>query len=251
VEIDARGYCVLPWLDGAHPAGTDLTHEQVRQLGVVVGRLHQELNEAGSATGLPALTSAPTAPVVPPADAITEAVRFQTAASAAGGPFDTAVINLLDQRIALIHRYAAARPTNDHPTGPHGWTHGDLQYRNIIWTGGAIGAVIDWDRIRIRPFAQEIARTATIQFATPDGLDLDRVIAFIEGYRCVIPIADGDLIDGFHRLWWTRMSNFWQLVYHYDRGNDSCDDLFISGEELLHWWTRHSTEVHDAVRCGA
>jgi hypothetical protein len=82
-------------------------------------------------------------------------------------------------------------------------------------------------------------------------MDLDRVSAFIAGYRCVIPIADGDLIDGFHRLWWTRMSNFWQLVYHYDRGNDSCDDLFISGEELLHWWTRHSTEVHDAVRCGA
>lgn len=170
VEIDARGYCVLPWLDGTHPAGPDLTHEQVRQLGVVVGRLHQELNGPESAAGLPTVAAAPTAPVVTPANAIAEAHRFQAAASAAGGPFDATVIDLLDQRIALIDRHAAARPTADHPTGPHGWTHGDLQYRSIIWAGGAIGAVIDWDRIRIRPFAQEIARTATIQFATPDAL---------------------------------------------------------------------------------
>ena len=96
--------------------------------------------------------------------------------------------DLLDRRVALIDRYAADRPTADDPDGPYGWTHGDLQYRNIIWRDDRIAAVIDWDRIRVRPFAEEIVRTATIQFETPDGLDLDRVAAFVAGYRSVIPI---------------------------------------------------------------
>jgi hypothetical protein len=38
------------------------------------------------------------------------------------------VIDLLDQRIALIDKHGEARPADDRPQGPHGWTHGDLQY---------------------------------------------------------------------------------------------------------------------------
>jgi len=36
------------------------------------------------------------------------------------------------------------------------------------------------------------------------------------------------------------------LVFHYDRDDHGCDDLFISGEALLHWWTQHVTDVCDA-----
>ncbi len=154
--------------------------------------------------------------------------------------------DLLDRRVALIDRYAADRPTADDPDGPYGWTHGDLQYRNIIWRDDRIAAVIDWDRIRVRPFAEEIVRTATIQFETPHGLDLDRVAAFVAGYRSVIPIDSAALADGVHRLWWKRMSNFWHLVYHYDRDDHGCDDLFLSGEAMLHWWTAHRPQVYDA-----
>ena len=154
--------------------------------------------------------------------------------------------DLLDRRVALINRYAADRPTHHDPDGPYGWTHGDLQYRNIIWRGDRIAAVIDWDRIRVRPFAEEIVRTATIQFEAPDGLDLDRVAAFVAGYRSVIPIDRAALADGVHRMWWKRMSNLWHLAYHYDRNDHGCDDLFLSGEALLHWWTTHRPVVHDA-----
>lgn len=246
VQIDNRGFCVLPWMDGGHPTGPELTHPQVRHLGVVVGSIHRELNGPGLASALPAVGSAPASPVTPPEEAIAEAERFQTAASRSSDPFDTAVVDLLDERIALIHQHAARRPTGDHPRGPYGWTHGDLQYRNIIWVDGVIGAVIDWDRIRVRPFAEEIVRTATIQFATPLGLDLDRISTFVAGYRSIIPIDGSALADGVHRHWWKRLSDFWHLVFHYDRDNYGCDDLFISGESLLHWWTQHSTEVHDA-----
>jgi homoserine kinase type II len=248
IEVDTRAYCVLPWLDGEHPPGPALTPAQAQQLGAVIGTLHQRLNHLDPSIGLPAATNAPTARVVQPDDAVAEARRFQAAAHAAGEPFDTAVIDLLDQRIALIDKHATPRPSDNMPKGPYGWTHGDLQHRNIIWTGPTIGAVIDWDRIRVRPFAEEIARTATIQFATPDGLDLNRVGAFIAGYRDVVPIDATDLDDGFHRLWWKRMSDFWHLVYHYDRNDHGCDDLFISGEAFLHWWTDHRDEVRAALQ---
>jgi hypothetical protein len=111
--------------------------------------------------------------------------------------------------------------------------------RNIIWHNDRIAAVIDWDRIRVRPFAEEIVRTATIQFETPHGLDLDRVAAFVAGYRSVMPITSDALADGVHRMWWKRMPNYWHLVCHCDRDDHGCDDLFLSGEALLHWWTAH------------
>jgi len=246
VEVDERGYCVLPWLDGFHLEGPDLTLAQAHQLGAVVGRIHESLNHLDPALGLPPATTRPTGRVVQPDEAVAEARRYQVLAKEAGGLFDQAVVDLLDQRIALIEKHSTQRPATDQPHGPCGWTHGDLQYRNVIWCDGHVGAVIDWDRIRIRPFAEEIARTATIQFGNPEGLDLERVAAFVAGYRTIIPIDDAALADGVHRLWWKRMSDFWHLDFHYDRGDGGCDDLFISGEALLYWWTGHATEVHTA-----
>jgi hypothetical protein len=39
-------------------------------------------------------------------------------------------------------------------------------------------------------------------------------------------VGPAALADGVHRLWWKRVSNFWLLVYHYDRDDHGCDDLF-------------------------
>ena len=243
-EVGEYGYCVLPWQDGSHPRGPELSMSQAEHLGAVAARIHNALNSPVPA-GLGPVTR-PAQPVTAPHVAIEDARRFHAAATVAGGPFDQTVAGLLDRRVALIERYAGDRPTSDDPAGPYGWTHGDLQYRNIIWRHGHVAAVIDWDRIRVRTFTEEIVRTATIQFEIPDGLDLDRVAAFVAGYRRVISIDGAALADGVHRLWWKRVSNFWHLVYHYDRDDHSCDDLFLSGEALLHWWTAHRREVTDA-----
>lgn len=249
LDVEDRSYCLLPWLDGDHPAGEDLTYEQATELGATLGRIHHVLNEPGTVE-LPAITTPPTSRTETPDDATAEARRFRAAATTAGTPFDNAVIDLLDQRIRLLDKHASTRPSDDEPRGPYGWTHGDVQYRNLLWHHGHLNAVLDWDRIRNRPYAEEIARTATIQFGTAGTLDLPRIAAFTAGYRTIIPITTDDLADGVHRLWWKRMSDFWHLVFHYDRANYSCDDLFISGEKLLHWWTDHQTEVQNAFASG-
>ena len=78
------------------------------------------------------------------------------------------------------------------------------------------------------------------------GLDTGRVTAFARGYRQVVPLADADLADAVHRLWWERLCDFWQLKWHYERGDHSCDHLFVSASALLQWWCTHRSEVSSA-----
>ncbi|MFC9261301.1 hypothetical protein ACFT25_15970 [Streptomyces hydrogenans] len=76
--------------------------------------------------------------------------------------------------------------------------------------------------------------------------DLERLVAFVAGYRSVIPLETSALLDAARRLWWKRMTDFWQLEFHYDRGDHSCDELFIADEALLHWWTERLDAVEQA-----
>jgi homoserine kinase type II len=89
ILIDGLGYCTLPWRDGTHPQGPDLTLTQARHLGVVVGRIHDALGRVGPDLGLPPATARPTVQVTAPDDAIAEAHRYQAAASLLAAPSTT------------------------------------------------------------------------------------------------------------------------------------------------------------------
>ena len=45
-EAGGRGYCLFPWIDGCHLHGTELVLGQARNLGALLGRIH----ESGPAT---------------------------------------------------------------------------------------------------------------------------------------------------------------------------------------------------------
>lgn len=166
-----------------------------------------------------------------------EAERYtRLAASRAGGSsvFDDEVISWLGQRIALLDAYAGDGPKAGHALAPVGWTHGDFQYRNVLWAAGRVAGILDWDKLRVRTLGEEIVRTATLQFGGEHGwLDLAKVAQFAGGYRCVVPISADELADAVHRLWWKRLTDFWQLDFHYGRGDHSCDHLFVSGERFF------------------
>ncbi|MFD9541402.1 phosphotransferase [Streptomyces sp. NPDC060022] len=167
-----------------------------------------------------------------------------------GTAFDRSALAALEQRRVLIGKHAGRRPQGEVPAGRYGWTHGDVQYRNLLWVGGDLVAILDWDRVAVRPYAEEVVRTAQVQFGVDGVFDLGRVSAFVRGYRSVVPLEASALADGARRLWWKRMTDFWQLEFHYDRGDFSFDDLFTADETLLHWWTERLDQVEDAFAAG-
>lgn len=190
----------------------------------------------------------PRAKVTAPETALAEADRFLGAIAQLDAPdaFDQAAARALRQRQKLITVHADQRPADEVPRGLWGWTHGGFQPLNVLWGREAIAAVIDWDRLGIRPYGEEVVRTAQVQFATADGhLDLSLVAAFVAGYRSQPDLADEDLADAVERLWWKRMTDYWQLQFHYDKHDFGADaPLWESGERLLQWWS----EDRDTVR---
>ncbi len=247
-EVRGDVYCLFPWSAGNHVRGTDLSPAQTSRLGTHLAGLHTALGRAVDEAGMPAVPASVTAEVTEASRAVQKADRLAAAVSArgAGDSFDAVAGVALEKRKILLDKHVHLRPEGDAPAGPHGWTHGDFQYRNLLWADGELKAVLDWDRLGVRPYAEEVVRTAQVQFGVEGVFDLERVSAFVSGYRLVVPLEPAALLDGARRLWWKRMTDFWQLEFHYDRGDHSCDDLFIADEALLHWWTERLDEVERA-----
>lgn len=251
-QVGGAAWCLFPWVAGSHVRGVDLSLPQVAALGAHLGRLHVSLGRACDRGLLPGVPKTITAEVTSPERAVEKAERLSAVAleQGTGSDFDKATTAALDRRRALVFEYADRRPRSATPDGGHGWTHGDVQYRNLLWESGELAAVLDWDRVGVRPYAEEVVRTAQVQFGVGGVFDLARVSAFVGGYRSVVPLESSALVDGARRLWWKRMTDFWQLEFHYDRGDFSFDELFTADEALLHWWTDRLDQVEDAFGAG-
>ncbi|WP_195911060.1 phosphotransferase [Streptomyces kaniharaensis] len=44
-EVADRGYCLIPWMEGSHQPGTEITLDQAGDLGVLLGQIHRSLND--------------------------------------------------------------------------------------------------------------------------------------------------------------------------------------------------------------
>jgi homoserine kinase type II len=246
VEIEGRIFYLFPWIEGARIPGLDLTTTQIDGLGVLLGRLHSNLNDPS--LGLPA-NEIVTSKVVTEHDAHDRADRF--AAVIAARPhrdaFDDKAAEALRRRRDLIDAHRGSRPSVTVPDVPTGWVHGDFHSTNLLWNDGRVAAVLDWDRLRAQPLGEEVVRAALLHFKSDDGqLDLSRVAVFIESYRSVVPLGADALDDALQRLWWHHLTSFWILGFHYDRADFGCDHLLEPREHLLHWWTAHREEVRSA-----
>jgi Ser/Thr protein kinase RdoA (MazF antagonist) len=253
LSIGPRDYLVSSWGEGVHHEGTKLSLATVESLGAVIAQIH-DLLSAQAGVSLPHADVRPWSKVTAPEAAIAKADRLLRLITARPEPtaFDDVARELLAERKALIRRHASNAPMAGPAPGPFGWTHGDLQYRNILWADGAVTAVLDWDRIAVKPLGEEVARTAQVQFSGEHGhLDLDRVAAFVTGYRSLRPLSRADLADAVERLWWKRMSDYWIFEFHYDRADHGPDALLEPSERLLAWWTQHRHSVQEAFAVGA
>ena len=235
VRLGGDWYVAADWLDGVHPENATLRED----LGELVGGLHVAL-----------ATLCPPAPRLIADVPETAFKSIKTLEVYAGRPpaddFDRSTAREIAWRRAMLAELADQRPA-DAELAPCGWTHGDLQPFNLLVdSDGRISGILDWDRLGVRPYGLEVVRTATIVH----GRDLDRIAAFVTGYRAHVSITDAELADAAHRRWWTLLTETWQLERHYERDDRSCDHLLARRGDYLRWWTAHRAEVTAALTAG-
>ncbi|GIG63173.1 hypothetical protein Lfu02_75450 [Longispora fulva] len=246
LELGSGAFTVTRWVEGVHLTGGEMSVEQARLLGTELGALHGRLRALLPDGGpLPASRTASVEAAIDEADRFLEVIASRVELD----DFDLLVDKALRRRVELVEFHRGLRPETDGPVGPGGWTHGDVQPFNLLWRDGGLVAVVDWDRLGIRSYGEEVARTATLVFAAGDGgLDLAKVEAFAAGYRAAFGVVDGAALrDAVARLLWKRLCDFWHLDFHYLRADHGCDHLFVSATGLLEWWLEHEALVELAI----
>ena len=243
-KIDSHWYAMIGWLPGVHRTGSQLNLPDCRRLGELVGRIHTGLRKV-LPDALPSLADNPRQV----ADTEAKLDRLARAATAGRDDFDRFAATEIAWRRRLLHEVAGQRPHTTAAVRPVGWTHGDINHLNLLFTGGQVTGVLDWDRLDVRTYGLEVVRTATLLFGTGDhdGVDLPRIAAFTAGYRAHVTISDDALRDAAHRRWWTLVCDTWFLRLHYDENNRSCDHLLRTSGRLLRWWTDHRAELDAAL----
>jgi Ser/Thr protein kinase RdoA (MazF antagonist) len=248
VTAKGRHFALYPWITGWHRRGLELPLVGCAALGRLLGRLHTELGRI-----LPPIQQTllvPTASVAGTLARIDALLGLVRALPAPGG-FDELAERRLVQRRGLLVELAGLRPP-EADTLLVGHVHGDFHALNLLYADQEQSepvAILDWDRLGVRPYTTELVRAATLLFGYDDerGLDLARVGVFVDAYRHAFPwLAAGEIRSAVHRLWWERLCDFWMLEWRYQRGDRTCDHLFAGAAALVAWWTSRRERVLDA-----
>lgn len=251
VDLEGRCYCLVPWVEGVRRVGTALSLPGVENFGQLVGKIHSCLADLPAECGLPPVPETLELEVIDAAEAarLIAGIGRIVAGIGAPTPYDVMVRALLERRLELLDEHGQRRPATTVPVGPFGRVHGDLNPRNLLFRGERVTAVLDWDRMRVGPYAGEVVRAGLALFGSESGiLDLGRISAFTTAYRAVMPVDKAALADAVSRLWWKRLTDVWPVELRYMRGDPSerFAGLFPPAERALEWWTSHLDEVTGA-----
>lgn len=244
--IEGRRYALHPWVEGLHRDGGQLTTDQSRRLGALLGAVHTGLEQVMGAAPPPAVRGQSPDPT----DTFALIDDLLASASAHGtGPrdaFDELAVHRLVERRALLEQHAHRRPP---PPGEpaRGWVHGDFHPLNLLYRGADPVAIVDWDRLGVQPRAEEAVRAAAIFFVRPGGeLALEKVRAYARAYRRSAGASAAELAAAVHRVWWERLNDFWILRWRYRLHDRRADPQFPAVSALAVWWTREYETVSEA-----
>ena len=242
--LRGRHYALFPWVEGSHRAGHQLTPVQCAGLGTLLGLVHLGLAEVNPPVLQPL--------VQPTADPLRteELIENLLARARKHHPHDDldelAGQRLLERRgLLAAHGHRRPRPDAAPPTG---WVHGDFHPLNVLYRGGDPAAVLDWDRLGLKPRAEEAVRAATLFFHHPltGALDLVRVRRFSRAYRATGCATAEEMAAAVHRVWWERLNDFWMLQWRYERGDHRVDPQFPAAAAQIVWWCEEYEQVMDA-----
>jgi Ser/Thr protein kinase RdoA (MazF antagonist) len=242
-------FTIAPWMPGVLREGVDLAMPECVAAGHLLGELHHHLDAVLPPEPAAAASKSATPPADPRAalDTINHYIDL-IEARPVRDDFDEQANRMLQTRREYITGQAHRRPVGSTWLAPHGWIHGDFQQFNLLWDQGRISAVLDWDRLCVAWPVGEVVRAAIFLFMSRERgeVDLDRVSAFVAGYRETRSVTDAQLLDAVHRWWWDYLCGIWPLDWHYDHGDTSCDRFFFASSALLTWWREHDAAVFES-----
>ena len=241
VTVRGQRYALYPWVAGRHRFGLELSLGECAGLGRLLARLHAEM-----ARIMPPVQQTLVVPIPEPQDtmAMIERLLGRLRRQASRDAFDELAERRLSELGPLLDRFADQRPSAcDTPVV--GYVHGDFHALNLLYDGGEVIAILDWDRLSVRPYTLELVRAGTLFFGHGNerGLDLDRVRVFADAYQKASGIDVQEIRGAVHRMWWERLNDLWMLEWRYLRDDRSCDHLFPGAAALVEWWTQRRGQV--------
>lgn len=156
--LAGRPAALFPWISGAHSCQRAVDASRARAVGEALARVH--LTNVDASDG-----------------------RFGE--SALVGRLDT-----IDARTYPVDRLrlTLTELARDRDAGvPAGLTHGDLFRDNVLWDGGRLTALLDFESASRGPFVYDLAVTV-LAWCFHDAFDWALARAMIEGYERVRPL---------------------------------------------------------------
>jgi homoserine kinase type II len=236
---DGHLLALYPWVDGHHRRGTRLDLADCRELGSLLGRLHNALDRLHGPVEQPLfLPCDSVAKARNTAYRLLEAIDRLTVREGV----DELAEFRLHERLGLLRELEGRRPKPGAllTAGP---VHGDFHDLNIMFGARGVVSVVDWDRLCVAPCLEELIRSALIIFVEFGRLDLDLVREYVHGYLDERPWLAAELPAALHRLWWERLTDFWMLTWRYELDDDRPSVQFADQSAMIVWWTHHYDKV--------
>ena len=165
-DFDGKAFAMFPWVDGEILCQARVTPAHCFALGAALARVH-------SCSG-----RAPTLPEgrfrIP--DLRERLKKVEAAGRASLLPAVSLIRSKLDQ-------YEAARV----PGLERGICHGDLFRDNVLWRGGQLAALLDFESVCANNFAYDLMVTA-LAWCYGNAFQLPLVQALFDGYRSARPV---------------------------------------------------------------
>jgi homoserine kinase type II len=168
-EHAGKPVAVFPWIEGESLCQARVTPEAAAQVGEALGRVHVA---GASFAGAPASRFGP---------AQLEA-RLHTLRAAAL-PLDLAAV--VERLTSRLDRFATRAPTGDGT----GVVHGDLFRDNVLWDGGRLAALLDFESASHESYPFDLMVTL-LAWCFGDHLDPALARALAQGYARARPLPE-------------------------------------------------------------
>lgn len=224
-QKDGRIWSLATWLPGNVITPAGLTPDVAFHLGQTVAGMHTALSRLSPAR----FPVAPQHSHVEPVQALEKFAIFRhlIGLKERQEEFDEFSRSYFDQ---IAPRLQAGSPVLEYyRTAPGQVVHGDVWFRNVLFSGTQISGILDWEYACVAPRIWELGYVFGCWLLMPADFDrtAEHTCAFLEGYASArdLTAAEAGLVPEMYR--WFRMNHVGPFYNHYVLG-DSRTNQFLA-----------------------